>query len=282
VPNYFEKEGSFVYKRIPVYDASTSASALLGCSDDIVDYIAKGLCHGSVLVHCNMGQSRSTTAAIFFLVRYDIRVFIRFGYHNYSCLLVFPWVSEKLAAIYLHVTNSLLVLSIHILHEYDRKENMSWKAALEIIQRRRPAADPIPAFREILAEFESKCHKERQAGDNSTRADKNKRVVEEGTRDPSEKRRRLGPTMPSSIRICEDGQVAPAPMKRNIGPALPPFLADGNPEGSPDGQGAPAPVKKSIGPALPPALDEDKPEEDSPVLPQAPKKSIGPSLPPSR
>jgi len=65
VPNYFEREKIFHYKRVPVYDASTSGYELLSSADAIADFIARGLHHGSVLVHCNKGRlhthTRSTT-----------------------------------------------------------------------------------------------------------------------------------------------------------------------------------------------------------------------------
>ncbi|KAL7456354.1 hypothetical protein ACHAWC_007878, partial [Mediolabrus comicus] len=65
VPNYFES--IIKYKRISVYDASTSD--LLSHADEIVNFISSGLHHGSVLVHCQRGVSRSATAVIFFLIR---------------------------------------------------------------------------------------------------------------------------------------------------------------------------------------------------------------------
>lgn len=67
VPNYFET--SFIYKRVPVYDASTSVSVLLEAADSICSFIATALCHGSVLVHCQRGVSRSVTAVLFYLMR---------------------------------------------------------------------------------------------------------------------------------------------------------------------------------------------------------------------
>uniref|UniRef100_A0A7R9ZF94 protein-tyrosine-phosphatase n=1 Tax=Pseudictyota dubia TaxID=2749911 RepID=A0A7R9ZF94_9STRA len=67
VPNYFEKDKRLTYKRIPVYDASTSD--LLSRADQIVGFISSGLHHGSVLVHCKLGASRSATCVIFFLMR---------------------------------------------------------------------------------------------------------------------------------------------------------------------------------------------------------------------
>ena len=68
VPNYFENTSSTIkYKRISVYDASTSD--LLPYSDEIVQFISNGLHHGSVLVHCQRGVSRSATSVIMFLMR---------------------------------------------------------------------------------------------------------------------------------------------------------------------------------------------------------------------
>ena len=70
VPNYFEhnKGGmSIKYKRISVYDASTSD--LLSYAEEVVNFISSGLHHGSVLVHCQRGVSRSATAVMFYLIR---------------------------------------------------------------------------------------------------------------------------------------------------------------------------------------------------------------------
>jgi len=66
VANYFEKKKVFAYKRISVYDASTTD--LLSYAPQIVSFISKGLNYGSVLVHCQRGVSRSTTAVLFYLM----------------------------------------------------------------------------------------------------------------------------------------------------------------------------------------------------------------------
>jgi protein-tyrosine phosphatase len=87
VPNYFESSGVYTYKRIPVLDASTSSSDLLDKADEIVDFIASGLCHGSVLVHCQRGVSRSTTAVVMYLMRY---VNLMLCYlHQYAFLILY-------------------------------------------------------------------------------------------------------------------------------------------------------------------------------------------------
>lgn len=78
VPNYFETSSTssisrtatgrrIIYKRIPVYDAATSD--LLSHADTVVGFISSALHHGSVLVHCKQGISRSATCVIFFLMR---------------------------------------------------------------------------------------------------------------------------------------------------------------------------------------------------------------------
>lgn len=70
MPNYHEHSSAFpriVYKRIPVYDLPSSD--LLSHADSIVGFVSLGLHHGSVLVHCREGVSRSTTAVAFFLIR---------------------------------------------------------------------------------------------------------------------------------------------------------------------------------------------------------------------
>jgi len=66
VPNYFENNSNITYKRISVYDSPTTD--LLHHADAIVSFISNSLHHGSVLVHCQRGASRSATAVIMFLM----------------------------------------------------------------------------------------------------------------------------------------------------------------------------------------------------------------------
>lgn len=86
VPNYFEgKTGpgghKILYKRIPVFDAATSD--MLSHADEIVNFISNGLHHGSVLVHCQRGVSRSASAVIMFLIRLVCRQVIE-DIHMYT------------------------------------------------------------------------------------------------------------------------------------------------------------------------------------------------------
>lgn len=73
VPNYFEKESTkkLTYLRIPVYDSEMSAYDLHHkYADQIVNFISSGLHHGSVLVHCHRGISRSPTAVLFYMMSF--------------------------------------------------------------------------------------------------------------------------------------------------------------------------------------------------------------------
>lgn len=68
--NNCNTSNKFVYLRIPILDSPMDAKELLNYSTKIVTFISSGLNHGSVLVHCQRGISRSTTAVIFYLMRY--------------------------------------------------------------------------------------------------------------------------------------------------------------------------------------------------------------------
>lgn len=102
VPNYFESDNKFKYKRIPIYDNESSASELLHSADAIVSFIATGLCHGSVLVHCHHGISRSTTAVLFYLMRYVLIEFV----DVFCCQYCFP------SSVYLYAYDLIVFLSL--------------------------------------------------------------------------------------------------------------------------------------------------------------------------
>ena len=64
-PNYFE--GELVYKRIPLFDSK--AEDMLGFVDDCVAFMEAQTFHGSVLVHCHRGVSRSAAFAVAYVAK---------------------------------------------------------------------------------------------------------------------------------------------------------------------------------------------------------------------
>ncbi|CAJ1935705.1 unnamed protein product [Cylindrotheca closterium] len=211
VPNFFEKKNLFRYRRVAVYDAPTSAPQLLEAADSVVKFISNGLHHGSVLVHCQHGVSRSTTCALFYLVR---------------------------------------------------KAKMSLTDALQMIQRRRPQAQPIPAFMKILEQY-AKVH---GASDHDN---SQKRVFQSQSSANDRKRPRVGPSTGPPT-----GPVGPPQTRTEIGPSS--SQAHSLKEIGPS-----LPSDKTIGPSPPPYQQQNK--EIGPSLP--PRKddiSIGPSLPPAK
>ena len=130
-----------------MYDTATSD--LLSQADGIVGFISSGLHHGSVLVHCKEGVSRSTTCVIFFLMR---------------------------------------------------KLGMTYADAIEMCQRKRPEAQPIPAFVEQCQKYERKC---RKLG-----------VIKSGgggSGSSSPKKRKLGPSIGPAIGPSIGPSIGPEP-----------------------------------------------------------------------
>lgn len=176
VPNYFENSSGckIKYKRIPVYDASTSD--LLSYADEIVQFISNGLHHGSVLVHCQRGVSRSATSVIMFLMR---------------------------------------------------KANMTMNQALRLCQRRRPMADPIPAFLEQLRSYERECRSWGHLTSTDESKSDDKKITKAGpTKSVSEKKE--GNVMAGPIvgekRKTDDNDSGDGEKKRRtvVGPIGPP------------------------------------------------------------
>ena len=66
-PSFFEKEKSFVYNRIPVFD--NRGEDLLQYMDQSFRFIEEGKHYGGVLVHCHKGISRSSTFVIGYLMK---------------------------------------------------------------------------------------------------------------------------------------------------------------------------------------------------------------------
>jgi protein-tyrosine phosphatase len=66
-PNYYEKEKSFVYKRIPIFD--NKGEDITSHLDAAYAFIEEGKHYGKVLVHCHKGVSRSASFVIGYLMR---------------------------------------------------------------------------------------------------------------------------------------------------------------------------------------------------------------------
>ena len=70
IQNFFEKGAdglTLSYKRVPVYDIPTTN--LLNYAEEVTSFLRMSLYHGSVLVHCKHGVSRSVTCALFYLIK---------------------------------------------------------------------------------------------------------------------------------------------------------------------------------------------------------------------
>lgn len=66
-PNFYEKEKSFVYKRIPIFD--NKGEDILSHMTTAFNFIEEGKHYGNVLVHCHKGVSRSASFIIGYLMR---------------------------------------------------------------------------------------------------------------------------------------------------------------------------------------------------------------------
>ena len=161
-----------------------------------------------------------------------------------------------------------------------------------MIQRRRPEADPIPAFRAILEDYEAKCLKEKEKTGNS-------RGSHGGIsgEDP-QKKKRVGPAVgPPTQALDDDGKQSNDKRRRIVGPSIgpsPPPLAVGPSSDTTSsksnkkamGPASVPPRSTDIGPSLPsakeigPSMPPPAAEEEPPVK-AGPSATIGPSLPPS-
>jgi Dual specificity phosphatase, catalytic domain len=66
-PSFFEKDKTFVYKRIPVFD--NRGEDLLQYMEQSYRFIEEGKHYGGVLVHCHKGVSRSSTFVLGYLMK---------------------------------------------------------------------------------------------------------------------------------------------------------------------------------------------------------------------
>jgi protein-tyrosine phosphatase len=66
-PNFFEKEKSFKYLRIGIFD--NSGEDVLAHMDSTFKFIEEGKHYGNILIHCHRGVSRSATFVMGYLMR---------------------------------------------------------------------------------------------------------------------------------------------------------------------------------------------------------------------
>jgi protein-tyrosine phosphatase len=66
-PNFYEKDKTFVYKRIPIFD--NKGEDILPHIDSAYKFIEEGKHYGGILVHCHKGVSRSASFVIGYLMR---------------------------------------------------------------------------------------------------------------------------------------------------------------------------------------------------------------------
>mmetsp|Transcript_2422 Transcript_2422/g.4034 ORF Transcript_2422/g.4034 Transcript_2422/m.4034 type:complete len:227 (-) Transcript_2422:1-681(-) len=66
-PNFYEKEKSFVYKRIPIFD--NKGEDIIAHMSAAYNFIEESKHHGNILVHCHKGVSRSASFVIGYLMR---------------------------------------------------------------------------------------------------------------------------------------------------------------------------------------------------------------------
>jgi len=208
-----------VYKRVSVYDVSTSAQDLQHQAKDIVKFISNGLHHGSVLVHCAQGMSRSTTCVLFYLMD---------------------------------------------------KQGYGLQEALQMVQRRRPTAQPISAFMDMLQDYEASVKRKRKATGTATTT--TPATLGDSSPSKSTKKQRMGATIGPSIGPPIGPSIGPATKapspkadqptdeSKAIGPSPPPTASN---------NGTASKTTSGIGPAMPPTTDD-----------ASSKKSIGPSWPP--
>ena len=83
VPNFYEKEKLFVYKRVPIFD--NRGEDITSHFDSTFKFIEEGKHYGSILVHCHKGISRSASFVIAYLMRKNQFTFEEALAHVQSC-----------------------------------------------------------------------------------------------------------------------------------------------------------------------------------------------------
>ena len=195
VPNYFENNPKMKikYKRIPLLDAPTSN--LLEYADAAVQFISSGLHHGSVLVHCQRGVSRSVSFVSFFLMRHKSL--------KMSMDDAMKMIKEKRS-----IANPIDAF-VEQIKQYEKKCN-------KIHGNHKHKSSTISTKTFSTSESNEKRARE-NFGDNGEHSFKKRQIV-------------IGPTMPSSLRKANDRphkkveteNVLIKQKRPPIGPAMPP------------------------------------------------------------
>lgn len=82
-PNFFEKDKSVIYKRIPIFD--NKGEDILPHMNTAFEFIEHGKHYGSILVHCHKGISRSASFVIGYLMRKNEFTFEEALRHVQNC-----------------------------------------------------------------------------------------------------------------------------------------------------------------------------------------------------
>ncbi|KAH7492632.1 hypothetical protein PRIC2_014951 [Phytophthora ramorum] len=67
VPNFFEKDKAFTYRRCPIFD--NKAEDISGMLEGCIAFIDQAKYYGRILVHCNKGVSRSSSMVVAYLMK---------------------------------------------------------------------------------------------------------------------------------------------------------------------------------------------------------------------
>ncbi|KAI9979802.1 hypothetical protein PInf_002920 [Phytophthora infestans] len=67
VPNFFEKDKIFTYRRCPIFD--NKAEDISGVLEGCIAFMDQAKFYGRILVHCNKGVSRSSSMVVAYLMK---------------------------------------------------------------------------------------------------------------------------------------------------------------------------------------------------------------------
>lgn len=67
VPNFFEKDKTFTYRRCPIFD--NKAEDISGVLEGCIAFMDQAKYYGRILVHCNKGVSRSSSMVVAYLMK---------------------------------------------------------------------------------------------------------------------------------------------------------------------------------------------------------------------